>query len=153
MLHLESGMALFRHLWSIHPEEWPYQYSQCLHSFNNLKELSSHKLNIHCVQCVSCKNCAFTVTSHAKMCQYVCRHTGGIPCVQCGHGFPMIMELLCHSEWDTYECPECEVVYYTKASLKMHIVGKHGVGYLCSWCGRQFNSPGQCLRHQWQCSS
>ena len=156
-LHLESGMALFRHLCSVHPEDWPYQCSQCLHSFNNLKELSSHKSNIHCVHHVSCKNCAFTATSHAKMHQHVCRHTRGIPCVQCGHCFPMITEHLHHehlySEQDTYECPECEAVYYTKASLKMHIIGKHSVGYLYSQYSRLFDSPGQWLRHQWQCSS
>ncbi len=44
---LPSGMALYRHLRSKHPDERPYTCHDCMHTFNNLRELSSHCSNHH----------------------------------------------------------------------------------------------------------
>ncbi len=77
---LTSGMALFWHLRSKHPEEKPYACDDCQHCFNNLKELSSHHLNIHRRLKVSCNQCAYRTTTKAKMYQHVHIHTGGVPC-------------------------------------------------------------------------
>ena len=94
--NLTSGMALFWHLRSEHPEEKPYACDDCQHHFNNLKELSSHHLNIHRRCKVSCNQCTYRTTMKAKMRQHICIHTGGIPCLQCGHSFPMLTEMLWH---------------------------------------------------------
>ncbi len=52
---LTSGIALFHHLRSKHPDEKPYAHDDCQHHFNILKELSFHCLNIHRRCKVSCK--------------------------------------------------------------------------------------------------
>ncbi len=44
---LPSGMVLYCHLCAVHPEEHPYECDDCQHTFNNLRELSSHQLNTH----------------------------------------------------------------------------------------------------------
>ncbi len=91
------------------------------------------------------------------MWQHVRCHTTGLPCVQCGLGFPTITELLhhkhLHADQSALECLEYEAEYYTQASLKIHIVGKHGEGYHCIKCGKRFDSPGQRQYHNQKCSS
>ncbi len=91
---LTSGMALFQHLRSKHPEEKPYTCNDCQHCFNNLKELSSHHSNIHRRCKVSCNQCTYRTTTKAKMCQHICIHTRGVPCPQCGRSFPTLTEML-----------------------------------------------------------
>ncbi len=64
---LVLGMALYRHLHSEHPSEKPYSCNSCQNSLNNLKELSSHRSNIYQPCNVSCNECDYTTTTHAKM--------------------------------------------------------------------------------------
>ena len=64
---LVSGMALYRHLWSEHPSEKLYSCNSCQNSFNNLKELSSHRSNVHWPCNVSCNKCNYTTITRAKM--------------------------------------------------------------------------------------
>ncbi len=142
---LTSGMALFRHLRSEHPDEKPYVCDDCQHHFKNLKELSSHCSNIHRRCKVSCNQCAYRTTIKAKMHQYVSIHTGGVPCPQCGHSFPTLTEMLqhkhLHSDRQTFDCSECDTMYYTLNSLQIHQIRKHGEGYTCEMCDRQFDTP------------
>ena len=68
---LPSGMALYRHLRSKYPEERPYTCYDCVHTFNNLRELSCHHSNHHRVRSVSCKHCQYCTMTKVKMRQYV----------------------------------------------------------------------------------
>ena len=144
---LTSGMALFHHLRSEHPEEKPYACDDCQHHFNNLKELSSHRSNIYRRCKVSCNQCAYRTTTKAKLHQHICIHTRGVPCPQCGWSFPMLTEMLwhkyLHSERQTFECSECNAVYHTLNSLRIHQIRKHGEGYTCEMCDRCFDTPVQ----------
>ncbi len=64
---LPSGMALFRHLRSVHLTGRPYCCDDCDHKFNNLKELSSHWSRTHRSKKVACTQCNYRTTMKAKM--------------------------------------------------------------------------------------
>ncbi len=140
-------MALYHHLHSTHPYEKPYQCHNCGARHNNLKEMSSHHSNVHQPKTVLCKECDYTSTSKAKLQQYVHYHIQGLMCKKCGRAFPTWSELKCHeglhSLRDTYECNDCQARYFILASLHIHKVGKHGHGYICSWCELCFDTPSQ----------
>ena len=139
-MDLSSGMALFLHMQNEHPDEKPYQCDDYQHYFNNLKELSSHSSNIHRRRKVSCNQCSYKTTTKAKMQQHVRVYTGGVPCPQYGHSFPTLSDMLyhehLHDEQKTFECSQCDLVYYTLNSLCIYQIGKHREGYTCEMCDR-----------------
>ena len=55
-LEIFSGLALIRHMRSVHPDMKPYLCEMCESSFNNLKEVSSHKSVVHRKAEVACKS-------------------------------------------------------------------------------------------------
>ncbi len=148
-------MALFRHLYGQHPMDHPYICDDCMHSFNNLKELSSHHSRVHCPKKVSCTQYEYSTIMKAKMHQYVRQHTQGVPCAKCVHHFPILLDMLCHEhlhdQRDTFECSSCDVVYHMRDVLRVHITGKHGDGYKCSLCELCFDSPAQRICHECRC--
>ncbi len=152
---LPSGMALYRHLRSKHPDERPYTCYNCMHTFTNLRELSSHCSNHHQVRSVSYKHCQYHSTTKAKMWQYVCSYTKGVKCATCGKGFATITEMLqhqyLHDEREEFTFQDCDSVYYTRAALNIHCVGKYGPGYPCANCDAVFDMPMQRNRHQKCC--
>ncbi len=95
-MDLPSGMALFHHLWAQHPMDRPYSCDTCGHTFNNLKELSSHRSNMHKAKKVSCTRCDYATTTKAKMRQHVRTHMTGALRPQCGCSFPTLPEMLRH---------------------------------------------------------
>ncbi len=149
------GLALYHHLCQVHPMECPYQCDSCEGMYNNLRELSSHKSNVHRTKLVSCSKCEYQTVSWVKMHQHVRRHTKGMKCSKCGKAFPTITELLrhksLHSEHLEFYCDFCEAVYHMPTALQIHVTVKHGVGYLCPLCGHRFDSPAQKIRHVHQC--
>ncbi len=152
--NLSSRMALFHHMRADHPGKKPYRCDDCQHQFNNLKELSSHRSNIHRRRKVSCNQWAYKTTTKAKMWQHMRVHTGGVPCP---HSFPTLSDMLCydhlHDERQTFECSDCDAVYHTLNSLRIHQIGKYGEGYICEMCDRRFDMPVQHARHQKKCES
>ncbi len=109
---LPSGMALYRHMRSVHPHDKPYSCKDCTSVYNNLKELSSHQSNIHCAALVSCSRCDYTSISKAWMQQHVRRHTTGFICQKCSKGFPTLTELSrhkhLHDAYETFMCDQCD---------------------------------------------
>ncbi len=53
-VELESGMALYRHMYVTHPHDKPYSCCDCGAKHNNLKELSLHHSNVHRSSTISC---------------------------------------------------------------------------------------------------
>ncbi len=139
-------MALYRHLCGQHPIDRLYVCDDCSHSFNNLKELSSHHSRVHCPKKVSCTQCDYSTTMKAKMHQHIRQHTG-VPCSKCGHHFPTLSDMLhheyLHDQRDTFEYSSYDTVYHTRDALRVHITGKHGNGYKCSLCEQCFDSLAQ----------
>ncbi len=150
-LGLPSGMALFRHLKSHHPNDRSYECRDCQTFYNNLKELSSHRSNVHHNKFVKCTHCEYQATSCVKMQQHVHCHTQGLLCRKCSKAFPTLVELSHHKHLhdprDTFECKHCGAEYFTSASLHIHVVGKHGPGYVCTKCNTRFDTPSQRARH------
>ena len=148
-------MALYRHLRSKHPDERPYTCHDCMHTFNNLRELSSHCSNHHWVRSVLCKYCQYHSTTKVKMWQHVCSHTTGVKCATCGKGFATITEMLrhqpLHNEREEFTCQDCDSMYHTRAALNIHHVGKYSPGYPCANCNAIFDMPMQRNRHQKHC--
>ncbi len=66
-MNLPSGMALYRHMRSVHPHDKPYSCKDCGSMYNNLKELSSHYSNIYYAAMVSCTKCDYASISKAWM--------------------------------------------------------------------------------------
>ena len=155
VLNVSSGMALYHHLKAQHPNDYLYTCHDCSNSYNNLKELSSHWSNVHRSKFVNCTQYDYTATSKAKMHQHVWRHTQGLLCRKCGRSFPTLAELSHHEHLhdprDTFDCKHCGAEYLTSASLHIHVVSKHGVGYVCSRCKKRFDTLSQRARHQPQC--
>ncbi len=91
------------------------------------------------------------------MYQHICIHTRGVPCPQCGWSFPMLTEMLwhkhLHSERQTFESSECDAVYHTLNSLRIHQIGKHSKGYAYEMCDRCFETPVQWAHHHKKCKS
>ncbi len=120
-----SGMALYCHLRGHHPNDKPYCCNDCNARYNNLKELSSQRSNVHWKKSVKCSKCAYEAVSCAKMCQHVQRHTQGMLFRQCGKRFLMMTELArhehLHDEHEEFECMQCGAVYYTSASLHIQL--------------------------------
>ncbi len=154
-LNVSSGMVLYHHLKAQHLNDHPYMCNDCNNSYNNLKELSSHLSTVHHGKFVNCIQCDYTATSRAKMYQHIWRHMQGLLCRKCSKSFPTLTELsqheYLHNPRDTFTCKYCDTEYLTSASLHIHVVGKHGVGYVCTRCDMRFDTPSQRARHQCQC--
>ena len=154
-IQLVSGIVLYRHLHRQHPMDKLYICDDCTHSFNNLKELSSHCSRVHHPKKVSCTQCDYSMTRKAKMHQHIRQHTQGVPYTKCGCHFPTLPDILhhehLHDQRDTFECSSCDAVYHTRDALRVHITGKHGNGYKCSLCEQCFDLPVQRIRHEHRC--
>ena len=66
-LQLPSGLALKRHLRSLHPLSHCFSCEHCGSKFNNLREVTSHKANVHNLHKVLCKQCLYQAILKAKM--------------------------------------------------------------------------------------
>ena len=154
-MDLPSRMALYRHLRSVHPHDRPYKCHDCRAHYNNLKELSSHRSNVHRAKLVSCTQCDYKAMSKAKLRQQVRHHTQGLLCQKCGSSFLTLSELSwhehLHDDRETFGCDQCGAEYFTSASLRLHIVGKHGEGFHCERCNLRFDTPSQRVCHRCTC--
>ncbi len=152
----ESGLALERHLKSLHLLSCLYPCDRYSSVFNNCRELSSHIANVHNMKKVHCKECPYVSVLRAQMRQHVCRHTHGHRCRKCTKQFPSTAALIVHEKLHLADCPDfvcdlCDTVYKTNSALLIHVTGKHGGGYLCSKCRAWFGTLIQCTRHMWKC--
>lgn len=91
-----SGLALDRHLKSLHPLSWCFSCTDCDVVFNNLWEVTSHKANVQRMHKVACKHCNYHTISKTEMRQHIQIHTAGIKCKKCPKRFPSLSSLLVH---------------------------------------------------------
>ncbi len=77
-LEIFSGLALIHHMHNVHPDMKPYLCEMCESSFNNLKEVSSHKSVVRRKAEVGCKFCPYRSTTKACMRQHVRIHSKGL---------------------------------------------------------------------------
>ncbi len=155
---VSSGLVLERHMRALHLLHKPYDCKKCGAIFNNRRELGSHQANLHQHKKVTCKHCPYSAISKAQMCLHVCVHTRGIKCSKCDKKFlslsvKLAHEKLHHGARTTYVFEHCDRSYVTLTAHCIHVCGKHGNGYLCGHCGKQFDTPIQQKRHQSKCSS
>ena len=78
--HLDSGLALERHIRSLHPLLRSYSCRDCEMAFITPCQLASHVSNVHRQKKVSCKKCEYITVSKAKMRQHICKHMSGVQC-------------------------------------------------------------------------
>ena len=151
-----SGLALIQHLKQFHKGVWPYKCESCDSAFNNLKEMSSHRANVHRPREVQYKHCDHTMTTRAKMWQHVHKHTKGFQCMTCHCSFQskrlLIVHKRLHQQCQHFDCDECDNFYYTQTLLCLHKKGKHGPGYPCV-CSAVFATPNQWKRHKKYCQT
>ncbi len=143
---------------TLHPLHKPYNCDKCKAIFNNKRELGSHQANLHHHKKVICRHCPYSSVSKAQMCLHMHVHTRGMKCSKCDNKFPSLSAKLAHERLHhgtcvTYECEHCDKSYATLTAHCIHVWGKHGEGYLCAYCGQQFDTPTQQNRHQHQCKS
>ena len=62
-----SGLALIRHMKSVHKVVKPYKCEKCDSCFNNLQKMSSHVAMVHRPKTVRYKHCQYSTTTHSKM--------------------------------------------------------------------------------------
>ncbi len=154
---LQSGLVLERHMHCMHPLSRPHSCCQCESSFNNLQELSSHVANQHRIHKVSCKHCEYKTVSCARMRLHVRGHTHGLKCSRCDRKFPSVHSCWAHEKLHrenrgTFDCSECDNMYVTQTALRIHTTGKHGHGFVCDRCRKQFDTPTQRKQHQISCT-
>ncbi len=80
------GLALIRHMKSVHKMVKPYKCEKCDSYFNNLWEMSSHVATVHRPKKVQCKHYLYSTMTRSKM-RHVHRHTKGFHCVTCNSLF------------------------------------------------------------------
>ena len=153
-----SGLALERHLCSIHLISQSYTCAKCTLSFNNACQLSSHVANVHNLKWVHCKKCAFKSMSMAQMHQHVHWHMQGCRCAKCTKWFSSLSTLWAHEKLHAVDRPDfvcdlCNSKYKTKSALCTHVVGKHRGGFCCPRCAQCFDTPMQCSHHVRRCGS
>ena len=66
-VHLDSGLALERHIRSLHPLSRSYSCRDCEAAFITPCQLASHVSNVHRQKKVSCKKCEYVTVSKVKM--------------------------------------------------------------------------------------
>ena len=142
-----SRLALNCHMRRYHLGIKPYLCEQCDSSFNNLKEVSSHKSVVHRQAAVKCCFCDYKYMTKARMHQHVRIHSKGLRYQFCPKSFPLVGSLRKHTEKhktsETFECEKCDCVFRSQTSMATHNKGVHGPGYCCSKCGIHLNSPAQ----------
>ncbi len=146
-----SGLELIWHLRQFHKGVWPYKCESCESTFNNFKEMSSHKANVHRPCKVWCKHCEHIMTTRAKMWQHVWKHTKGFCCTTCKCSFQserlLLVHKKLHQQQQCFDCDECDNFYFTETSLCLHKKGKHGPGYVYV-CSAVFATLNQCKWHK-----
>ncbi len=147
-----SKVNLVHHLRTVYPSTRLFPCSKCEIHFNNATDLTSHMSNSHSVKKFVCRHCGYSVVNRSRMHLHMRHHTGGIRYTRCDKGFPMKRALQKHSDLHgqqevfTYE--QCDQVYATENSLKVHVKGKHGGGFCCLQCQKCFDSPVQLQCHK-----
>ena len=150
-----SGLALIRHMKSIHKVVKPYKCEKYDSCFNNLWEMSSHVATVYRPKTVRCKHCQYSTTTHSKMRQHVHKHMKGFRCSTCNSLFQMERLLRLHKkihkERQCFDCEHCDSFYFLLTSLQLYMKGKHGAGYMCT-CGQHFDTPNQRKCHRRNCA-
>lgn len=155
---VSSGLVLEQHMKSLHPLHKPYDCDKCGAVFNNRWELSNHQANLHRWKKVSCKHCVYSSVSKSRMHLHVWIHTRGMKRSMCENKFPSLSaklahERLHHGSCIPLDCDLCDKSYSTVMAHRIHMCGKHGEGYQCSWCGKCFDTLTQQSRHLRVCHS
>ncbi len=149
------GLALIRHMKSVHKVVKPYKCEKCNSCFNNLWEMSSYVAMVHRPKTVRCKHCQYSMTMHSKMRQHVCKHMKGFCCSTCNGSFQtehlLRLHKKLHKERQCFDCEYCDSFYFSLTSLQLHVKGKHGSGYMCT-CGQCFDTPNQHKCHRRNCA-
>ncbi len=108
-------------------------------------------LEVHGKKHIQYKQYMYKASTKAKMQQHVRKHLKGFRCSVCQHSFLTKSQFSAHQKLHhvhtQYDCKECDAFYYSLKSYNLHVKGKHGVGYVCAYCGTRFDIPSQRARH------
>ncbi len=145
---------LAAHLKLYHLDSKNYWCMDCDSAFNTANDLMCHCSNQHSVKKLKYKSCEYRAVTKVRMKLHIRKHTSGLQCDKCGKWYPnqqsLSLHLGLHKSRREFFCSVCKAVFSTGSSLQIHEKGKHGSGFLC-WCGRQFDSPAQCIQHSQKC--
>ncbi|KAH8297756.1 hypothetical protein KR054_008790 [Drosophila jambulina] len=138
----------------IHSEERNYKCEQCGKGFKNTKQLKNHR-RLHRTQ-------GLGMGKHAGQAEKDQQQQGGSlasteatvmmhRCEDCGAAFKQrktLREHLCKERNEQLECPECQRVFGSKSSLRLHLrTHQEQKRFRCDHCGHETSDHNAFRRH------
>ena len=151
-----SVQGLYHHMKSVHPQACPYQCNVCGQWFRTSHDHCVHENSVHTQKVLTCDLCNFS--TYNQFCLTNHQHTHSnykLQCEHCNVSLSLTSALKEHTarhfDSHTYPCEACDKTFASALSRKIHVVGKHGVGFVCPLCQKWLDSTFQLVKYKQQC--
>lgn len=146
--------ALTVHMKVIHESESENaQCIMCLKDFNK-DTLVTHNCKYKCPECTEmpCIHHKYLISCREQ----ILKHVTKIKCIDCDYVCRKRSLLITHANRDhlnyhPFTCNYCSMQYYSKTSLRKHIVDVHPETYVCELCHQDFNIKKEFDNHTLTC--
>ncbi|KXJ82083.1 hypothetical protein RP20_CCG015626 [Aedes albopictus] len=144
---------LHKHMKHKHRDE-VFPCDKCYEAFFDRAKLEEHrKIHDH-AKPYKCPNCPkrFKVRRDVTIHENHCKGHTPYLCTECGKGYSyhssLALHMLRHKE-KGFPCERCPSKFYTKGSLKTHMISSHATGknVSCETCGARFTTKDTLQRH------
>ena len=136
---------LDNHFNMVHANKPKYQCDKCNRPFLTSRNLKKHKASRHEGKKYKCNQCEKELSSDEllkKHIETIHDKKERFECDKCGMLFKSLEKFQHHEKMnkhDTFECPECDKVYFVKQNLKAHILSAHMPNKnKCELCDKSF---------------
>ncbi len=151
-----SVLQLLEHLYEFHSDTKPYVCEQCSSTFLLFHDLRTHVQNMYQPSWFNCLKCAFSAGMQPKIHKHVGvhahrKHKYSLCPTQLSSQDVLREHLQRHADNKVYPCMQCNKQFSSLLACQIHIHGKHGIGYHCAKCDRQFDAPIQKCFHERKC--
>ena len=148
-----SVQGLYHHMKSIHPQAYPYQCNICSQWFGTPYDCHVHENSVHTQKVLTCDLCNFNTYNQFQLTNHQCTHSNHkLQCEHCNVSLSLTSilkeHMARHFDSCTYPCEAYDKTFASVLSRKIHVVGKHGAGFVCPLYQKQLDSTFQLVKYK-----
>ncbi len=137
--HGKSAREMYQHMKDVHPLARPYQCIDCSLWFNTEHNRHVHSNSVHAKEVLPCSLCSFMMYNQFCLTNHEHMHSNKkLQCNYCDVSLSLVGALkeyqAQHFDRQTYPCESCDKSFASALSCYIHVIGKHGPGFVCLKC-------------------